>query len=95
LRRSAGKGNAGIKTVANWTGANEKTVKNWFSGRYGPSGAHLAILIQRSDEVLATFLMMAGRQDLMAARKLAAAEEAIIELLAAVRNIARIDEGDD
>ena len=93
LRRSAGKGSAGIKIVANWTGANEKTVKNWFSGRYGPSGAHLAVLVQRSDEVLTTFLVMAGRQDLMAAVKLAAAEEAIIELLAAVRSITRIDEG--
>ena len=93
MRRSAGKGSAGIKIVANWTGANEKTVKNWFSGRYGPSGAHLAVLVQRSDEVLTTFLVMAGRQDLMAAVKLAAAEEAIIELLAAVRSITRIDKG--
>jgi hypothetical protein len=42
---------------------------------------------------LTTFLVMAGRQDLMAALKLAAAEEAIIELLAAVRSITRIDEG--
>ena len=94
LRRSAGTGGEGIKIVASWTGANEKTVKNWFSGRYGPRGEHLAVLVQRSDEVLSTFLAMAGRQDLMAVVKLAAAEKAIMDLLAAVRSIAQVDEGD-
>jgi hypothetical protein len=94
LRRSAGTGGEGIKIVAGWTGANEKTVKNWFSGRYGPRGEHLAVLVQQSDEVLSAFLVMAGRQDLMAVVKLAAAETAILDLLAAVRSITQVDEGD-
>ena len=94
LRRSAGTGGESIKIVASWTGANEKTVKNWFSGRYGPRGQHLAALVQRSDEVLSTFLVMAGREDLMAVVKLAAAEKAIMDLLAAVRSITQVDEGD-
>lgn len=94
LRRSAGTGGEGIKIVASWTGANEKTVKNWFSGRYGPKGQHLAALVQRSDEVLSTFLVMAGREDLMAVVKLAAAEKAIMELLEAVRSIAQADDED-
>ncbi|WP_245223341.1 hypothetical protein [Ruegeria sp. HKCCE4148] len=34
LKRSLGDSRAGVKTVAVWTGANEKTVKNWFSGNY-------------------------------------------------------------
>jgi hypothetical protein len=95
LRRSVGSGGGGAKIVAGWTGANEKTVKNWLSGRYGPSGEHLAVLVQRSDEVLSTFLAMAGREDLMAAVKLAAAERAIVELLEAVRSLAQIDDADD
>ena len=33
LRRSLGDSRAGVKTVAAWTGANEKTVKNWFAGQ--------------------------------------------------------------
>jgi hypothetical protein len=82
------------KIVAGWTGANEKTVKNWFSGRHGPSGEHLAVLVRQSDEVLSTFLIMAGRQDLMAVVKLAAAEKAIMDLLEAVRSLTQIDEGD-
>lgn len=94
LHRSAGTGRAGIKVVAGWTGANEKTVKNWFSGRHAPSGEHLAILMQRSDEVLSTFLVMAGREDLLAVVKLAAAEKAILELLEAVRSISQVDDAD-
>ncbi len=87
LKRSLGDSRAGVKTVAVWTGANEKTVKNWFSGAYGPSGAHLIALARHSDEVLGTFLAMAGREDLMVAIKLAAAEEAIADLLGAVRQL--------
>ena len=75
--------------VASWTGANEKTVKNWFSGTYGPSGVHLVALARHSDEVLFTFLSMAGREDLMVATKLEAAEEAVAELLEAVRQLGR------
>lgn len=41
-------------------------------------------LSRHSDEVLVTFLAMAGREDLMVATKLSAAEEAILDLLAAV-----------
>ena len=94
LKRSLGDSRAGVKTVAAWTGANEKTVKNWFSGTYGPSGAHLIALARHSDEVLSTFLAMAGREDLMVAIKLAAAEEAVEELLEAVRQLSREEPGD-
>ena len=94
LKRSLGDSRAGVKTVAAWTGANEKTVKNWFSGVYGPRGAHLIALARHSDEVLATFLAMAGRENLMGAIKLAAAEEAIAELLVAVRQLGGDDPSD-
>lgn len=56
--------------------ANKKTVKNWFSGRHGPFGDHLVSLAQHPDEVLGTFLALAGRHDLMVAIKLATAEHA-------------------
>ena len=92
LKRSLGDSRAGVKTVAGWTGANEKTVKNWFSGKYGPSGMHLIALARHSDEVLCTFLAMAGREDLMVAVKLATAEEAIADLLDAVRQLGANDQ---
>jgi hypothetical protein len=55
--------------IAGWTGANERTVKNWILGRYAPCGRHLVVLAQHSDEVLDTILAMAGRQELLLARK--------------------------
>ncbi|MDI4663223.1 hypothetical protein K9U40_02540 [Xanthobacter autotrophicus] len=61
-------------------------MKNWFSGRYGPSAEHFAVLVQHSDEVLNAFLALAGRQDPMVAIKLAAAEQAIMEALIALRH---------
>ena len=75
LRRSVEGSSSGAKVVASWTGANEKTVKNWLSGTYGPSGAHLVALARHSDEVLATFLALADRRHLMAALKVAVMEE--------------------
>ena len=87
LRRAHGDSRAGAKTVAAWTGANETTAKNWFSGTYGSSGAHLVALARHSEEVLGTFLAMAGRDELMVAIKLVAAEQAIAELLDAVRRL--------
>lgn len=94
LRRSLGDSGAGAKVVASWTGANEKTVKNWFASKYGPSGEHLVSLVKHSDEALGTFLALAGRQDLMVAVKLAAAEQAIEKLLMAVRQLgARGEDG--
>lgn len=95
LKRSLGDSRAGAKIVASWTGANERTVKNWFAGRYGPSGEHLIALARHSDEVLGVFLAMAGREELMVAMKLAAAEQAIEELLVAVRRLAVDDESGD
>lgn len=87
LHRALDSTHAGVKIAASWTGANERTAKNWFSGRYGPSGKHLVALARNSDEVLNAFLAMAGRPDLVAAAKLSTAEQAISELLSAVRRL--------
>lgn len=95
LKRSLGDSRAGTKIVASWTGANEKTVKNWLAGRYGPSGEHLVALARHSDEVLGMFLAMAGREELMVAVKLAAAEHAIEDLLSAVRELGRRGQAED
>jgi len=59
--------NSRAKLVASWTGANERTVKNWILGRYAPCGRHLVVLAQHSDQVLNAILSMADRQDLLLA----------------------------
>jgi hypothetical protein len=74
--------NSRAKLVAGWTGANERTVKNWISGRYAPSGRHLVVLAQHSDRVLNAILVMADRQDLLLARKVGDLRRKVVELAA-------------
>lgn len=50
-----------IKTIMRWTGASERAVKYWISGRSGPTGVHLIALIMNSDVVMGVVMDMAGR----------------------------------
>lgn len=54
-----------LKEVARITGCNERTVKNWFQARNGPSGECLIALIRHSDQVLRLVLSHAKRDDLL------------------------------
>ncbi|MBA8882162.1 hypothetical protein [Phyllobacterium myrsinacearum] len=54
-----------VKTVAKLTGANERSVKNWFDGKNGPSGELLILLCGKSDQVLETVLILSGRRELV------------------------------
>jgi len=47
--------------VMAWTGAGERTVKNWLAEVSGPSGEHLLTLVRHSDLVLQAVLILAGR----------------------------------
>jgi hypothetical protein len=73
------------KTLVGWTGANERTVKNWIVGRYAPSGRHLVVLAQHSDEVLNTMLSMAGRQEFLLTQRMEDLRHEILELAALLR----------
>jgi hypothetical protein len=72
------------KLVAGWTGANERTVKNWILGRYAPCGRHLVVLAQHSDQVLNAILSMADRKDLLLARKIGDLRRKVRELTAII-----------
>lgn len=89
LRRAAEDRNTTIKTVVNWTGANERTVKNWFNGRYGPSGDHLMTLANQCDEVMGAIILMTGRKWMLMSIDLLAAEKSLISALTLVREIQR------
>jgi hypothetical protein len=80
-------GTTQIKTVASWTGANERTVKNWISGRYGPCGAHLIALMRHSEEVTETVLSMVGLDDLRLAEELVLLEKHMQELGVLIRSL--------
>ena len=92
LRMGLGDTHRGIKIVMRWTGASERTVKNWFTGASGPSGEHLVALIRNSDEVLETCLTLAGREHTIVALKLIDARDRLIDTVALIqRLIDRID----
>ena len=74
--------NSRAKLVAGWTGANERTVKNWILGRYAPCGRHLVLLARHSDQVLNAVLSMADRQDLLLARQAEDLRRRVFELAA-------------
>ena len=92
LRRSLGGTHAAIKTAAAWSGAHERTVKNWFAGRSGPSGDHFVGLVAHSDVVLDEFLQLAGRRRCLAEMKILEAMMAIRELLRALDHLAGVVE---
>jgi hypothetical protein len=87
LERALRDRNTRIKTIAGWTRANERTVKNWLSGQYGPCGAHLVVLIQHSDEVLNAVLTMARRHDLVFAQKLGDLEQRMRDLMSTLKEL--------
>lgn len=67
-----------------WTGANERTVKNWLAGVSGPSGEHLVELVRQSDAVAEAFLILAGRRDIVDAKRLMNAHGGLAQMLAMV-----------
>ncbi len=70
LKCELGSTHQAIKIIRRWTGAGERTVKNWLAGVSGPSGQHLVDLIRNSDDVLTVLLILAGRQQVVAGQKL-------------------------
>ena len=82
LREDLGPSHQGIKTAMRWTGAGERTVKNWFAGANGPSGEHLIALVRHSDAILAVFLAMAGRPNVIVDSKLADIRDRLAETVA-------------
>jgi hypothetical protein len=62
LRAELGNSHQAVKTVMRWTGANERTVKNWLAGSRGPRGEHLLALLRHSNVTLEVVLQLADRQ---------------------------------
>ena len=67
-----------------WTGANERTVKNWLAGRRGPRGEHLLALIRHSNVVLEIVLQLAGREQIIAGKALFDARNALADMLSQI-----------
>ena len=81
LRERLGGTRMSVKTVMSYTGAGERTVKNWFEGKNGPNGENLVGLVRHSDEVLEALLLMAGRENILAGKLLVDARDKLVEML--------------
>jgi hypothetical protein len=84
LHNQLGSTHQTVKIVRRWTGAVERTVKNWLAGVSGPSGEHLIDLIRHSDDVLEVLLLLAGRHQIVAAQKLAGLRDKLAETVAEI-----------
>ena len=65
LRAELGDTHRAVKTVQRWTGASERSVKNWFAASTGPAGRHLLSMLTHSDTVLEMLLVASRRLELL------------------------------
>ena len=84
LRRELGRTHAAVKTISEWTGAHERTAKQWLSGRTCPRGDHLVRLARHSDGVLGVILRSAHRPDFEIPRKFEQVRSLLVDLLTRV-----------
>lgn len=89
LHEEFGGTRSAIKTIVRVTNANERAVKNWFEGHNAPSGEFLIALCRHSDRVLETVLTLAGRTELVTAKRLVDAKAKLREMLAIIDEIER------
>ncbi len=72
------------KEVGRITQTNERTVRNWFEGKNGPSGENLVALIRHSDAVLAMVLQLSGRRDLVPAASVLGLRPVLMQVVEAL-----------
>ena len=95
LRETFGGTRMSVKTVMAYTGAGERTVKNWFEGKNGPNGENLVELVRHSDEVLEALLLMAGRKDILAGKLLIDTRDKLVEMLEIINQLQAGDSAAD
>ena len=81
LKSELGSTHQAVKIIMRWTGAGERTVKNWLAGISGPSGQHLVDLMRHSDDVLQVLLILAGRQQTVAVQRLVDLRNKLAEMV--------------
>jgi hypothetical protein len=85
LQKELGETHRAVKILMRWTGACERTVKNWLAGSAGPSGENLVALLRHSDAVLDAVLELSGREEMAGALTLSSIRDTLVD------GIARID----
>lgn len=81
LRETFGGTRMSVKIVMGFTGAGERTVRNWFEGKNSLNGINLIELVRHSGEVLEALLLMVGREEILAGKLLVDGRDRLIEML--------------
>src|SRR5882672_3769017 len=63
---------ASIKTIMAWTGAGERTVKEWLAGSNAPRAFQLECLLRSSEAVYQRIMLRTGRQPVVTRPRLEA-----------------------
>jgi hypothetical protein len=84
LRDELGGSRAAAKSIMRWTGASNRTARNWLNGAASPSGYHLLCLARESDAVLDAMLSLSGRPELALSVDIRAVEAALTKALGAI-----------
>lgn len=77
LRSELGDTHQALKLLIRWTGANERTAKNWLAGVNGPSGEHLLSLMRHSDGIFECVVKASGRRLILSDKKLVQVRESL------------------
>jgi len=77
LRQEHGNTHRTVKTIMGWTGASERSVKNWLSGEFGPSGYFLMRLCLKSPAVRELVMELLAECDASRALQAGAASESL------------------
>ena len=93
LKRELGGSHRTIKTIMKWTGASERTAKNWVSGGHGPAGEHLIELMRHSDEIMKTVLGLSARHDICLSMELTCVRAALVQMLSTADGLMELDTG--
>lgn len=89
LRDELGGSRAAAKSIMRWTGASNRTARNWLNGAASPSGYHLICLARESNSVLAAMLSLSGRSELALSADIHAVEVALARAAKAISTLRR------
>ncbi|WP_160299257.1 hypothetical protein [Sphingomonas sp. SRS2] len=72
-----------------WTGACDRSARNWMHGDGAPSGAHLIGLARGSDHVMAMLLELTGHTEFLVAADIHAVEVALARAMGVIETLKR------
>lgn len=75
------------KTIMRWTGASQRTAKNWLAGSNAPSGVNLVFLARESNAVLKAIMLMAERPEMSLGASLISLRRILSETMAALEEM--------